>query len=132
MALERSSASTRGVIRTRRRRPLSTPHSFVGSTKRDWVPDADGNLHAPKLVVFDTLGWKPNPFLQSKIRFKPPIIDQLAKEAGIEPGVLDLLKKLGVTSEADLRARLGVKEDTDTSDGEPEGSVDGRVEEAAR
>jgi hypothetical protein len=89
----------------------------------DWVPDADGKLHPPKLAVFDTLGWKPNPFLQSKIRFKPPILDQLAKEAGIEPGVLDLLKKLGVTSEADLRARLGVKEGTDTSDGEPEGSV---------
>ena len=89
----------------------------------EWVPDADGHLHSPKLVVFDTLGWKPNPFLQSKIRFKPPILDQLAKEAGIEPGVLDLLKKLGVTSEADLRARLRVKEDTDASDGEPEGSV---------
>ena len=76
--------------------------------EREWVPDADGNLHAPELVAFDSLGWKPNPFLLSKIRFKPPIIDQLAKEIGIEPGVLDLLKKLGVTSEADLRKRLGV------------------------
>lgn len=37
--------------------------------------------------------------------------------------MLDLLKKLGVTSEADLRLRLGVKEDNDTSDGEPEDSV---------
>lgn len=89
----------------------------------EWVPDRDGHLHAPTLVVFDNLGWKPNPLLQSKIRFKPPILDQLAKEAGIEPGVLDLLMKLGVTSEADLRARLGVREDTTTSDGEPEGSV---------
>jgi hypothetical protein len=89
----------------------------------DWVPDADGNLNSPKLVVFDLLGWKPNPFLQSTIRFRPPILDQLAKEAGFEPGMLDLLKKLGVTSEADLRARLGVKEETDRSDGQPEGSV---------
>ncbi len=83
--------------------------------ERAWVHDADGNLLAPELVVFDTLGWKPNPFLLSKIRFKPPIVDQLAKEAGIEPGVLDLLKKHGITSEADLRERLGVKEEP-TSD----------------
>src|SRR5690606_36936340 len=61
-----------------------------------WIPDTDGNLHSPELVVFDTLDWKPNPFLQSTIRFKPPILDQLAKEAGFEPGILDLLKKLGL------------------------------------
>ena len=79
--------------------------------KTEWVPDSDGNLHAPELVAFATLGWKPNPFLLSKIRFKPPIIDQLAKEAGIEPGVLDLLKKLGVTSVANLRERLGEPEE---------------------
>lgn len=88
-----------------------------------WVPDQSGELQRSQFILFDTLGWKPHPFLQSIIPFKPPILDQLAKEAGIEPGVLDLLKKLGVTSEADLRARLGVREDTTTSDGEPEGSV---------
>ena len=85
--------------------------------EKEWVPDADGNRLAPELVVFDTLGWKPNPFLLSKIRFKPPIIDQLAKEVGIEPGALDLLKKLGVTSEADLRKRLGVNEEPTPLDG---------------
>ena len=79
--------------------------------KSEWVPDADGNLHVPELVSFETLGWKPNPFLLSKIPFKPSVIDELAKEAGIEPGVLDLLKTLGVTSEAKLRARLGVQDD---------------------
>ena len=69
--------------------------------------------NAPSSFSSTSLGWKPNPFLHSKIRFKPPIIDQLAKEAGIEPGVLDLLKKLGVTSEARaLRARLGVEGET--------------------
>ncbi len=75
---------------------------------RAWVSDPDGNLQRPELVAFDSLGWKPNPFLLSKIRFKPPIIEQLAKEAGIEPGVLDLLKKHGVTSVAELVARLGL------------------------
>jgi len=76
-----------------------------------WVPDANGELQRPELIVFDTLGWKPHPFLESKIRFKPPLIEALAREAGIEPGVLDLLKKLGVTSEAELRDRLGLKDE---------------------
>jgi hypothetical protein len=71
-----------------------------------WVPGPDGNLEKPEFVIFETLGWKEDPYLQSKIRFKPAIIDTLAREVGIEPGVLDLLKKLGLTSEADLRAKL--------------------------
>jgi len=76
-----------------------------------WVPDSKGDLQRPDIVLFESLGWKANPFLQSKIRFKPPIIETLAREAGIEPGVLDLLKKLGVTSEAELRSKLGIKQD---------------------
>jgi hypothetical protein len=76
----------------------------------NWVPDATGDLQRPEFVLFETLGWKPNPFLQSKIHFKPPVIDTLAREAGIEPGVLDLLKKLGVTTVAELRGKLGITE----------------------
>jgi hypothetical protein len=75
-----------------------------------WVPNAKGELLKPSAILFETLGWKPDPFLLSKIKFRPPVIDALAKEAGIEPGVLDLLRKLGLRSEADLRARLGVLE----------------------
>lgn len=75
------------------------------------MPDGNGDLQRPEFVIFETLGWKPNPFLVSNIRFKPPIIETLAREAGIEPGVLDLLKKLGVTSEAELKARLGIKDE---------------------
>jgi hypothetical protein len=88
--------------------------------EKEWVPGAEGNLERPEFVLFDSLGWKANPFLQSKIRFKAPIIDQLAKEAGIEPGVLDLLKKHGVTSVAELTARLRLEEDT-----RPEGEAVG-------
>jgi len=73
-----------------------------------WVPLADGELVIPGLVVFDTLGWKPNTFLLTKLAFKPPIIDQLAKEAGIDPAALDLLRKLGITNLADLTSRLGI------------------------
>lgn len=77
----------------------------------EWIPDPDGNLQRPQMVLFDSLGWKQNPFLLSKLRFKAPIIDQLAREAGIEPGVLDLLRKHGVTSVAELTARLGLEEE---------------------
>jgi hypothetical protein len=72
-----------------------------------WVPDADGLLQRPEFVLFDTLGWRPNPFLLSKIHFRPPVMEQLAKKAGIELGVLDLLKKLGLTSVAELQSKLG-------------------------
>ena len=89
-----------------------------------WVPDANGDLQRPGAVVFGSLGWKPNPFLLSKIHFKPPIIDQLAREAGIEPGLLDLLKKLGVTSEAELRDRLGLKEERPADEDVPPKSVE--------
>ena len=88
-----------------------------------WVPDEGGDLKCPELVIFDSLGWKPNAFLLSKIHFKPPIIDQLAKEAGIEPGLLDLLKTLGLTSEAGLRDRLGLKTDTPHGGDSPPDSV---------
>ncbi|MCC6425623.1 MAG: DUF3883 domain-containing protein [Phycisphaerales bacterium] len=80
-------------------RTLNTAH---------WIPDTDGELQQPAVVLFDSLGWDNEPFLLSKIRFKPPIIDTLAREAGIEPGLIDLLKKLGVTSESELRARLQI------------------------
>jgi hypothetical protein len=58
-----------------------------------WVPNSNGELVPPRLVVFDTLGWKPNSFLQTKIAFKPPIIEQLARETGIDPAILDLLRR---------------------------------------
>ena len=70
-----------------------------------WVPNADGELVPPGHVVFDTLGWKPNSFLLTKITFKPPILDQLAKEAGIDPAILDLLRR-NPTIVAELTSRL--------------------------
>lgn len=83
--------------------------AFIRSlNKVAWVPNDAGHLVPPSLIVFDSIGWKPNPFLQTKILFKPPIIDQLAREAGIEPAALDLLRKLGITDLAGLTSRLGI------------------------
>lgn len=73
-----------------------------------WVPTADGELVPPKHVLFDNLGWKPNPFLLTEIIFKSPIIDQLAKEAGFDPAILDLLRMHGLTNVEDLTSRLGI------------------------
>ena len=75
-----------------------------------WVPDVSGGFKRPQLVDFVDTGWKPNSVLQSHIEFKPNALSLLAHEAGIDPGVLDLLRELGVTSEAELRARLRADE----------------------
>ncbi|MSO37853.1 MAG: DUF3883 domain-containing protein [Acidimicrobiia bacterium] len=93
----------------------------------EWVPDAKGELQLPEFVLFDALRWKPDPFLQSKIRFKSPIIETLAREAGIEPGVLDLLKKFGVTSEAELRKRLGLRDEQAENEAGSKEKVDGAI-----
>lgn len=89
-----------------------------------WVPNDLGELVPPRLVVFEALGWKANPFLLAKIVFKPPIIDQLAKEAGIEPAALDLLRKLGITNVADLTSRLGIVSFPTTAVPSPEPTAD--------
>ena len=72
-----------------------------------WVPSAYGELELPQFVDFETLGWEENPFLQSKILFKPPIRESLAREAGIEPEMLDELKKRGISTKSDLLEAIG-------------------------
>jgi hypothetical protein len=86
--------------------------------EESWVPSNRNELVPPHLVQFEDIpsAWKPNPFLQSKIKFKPAIIDTLAKEAGIEPAVLDFLKRNGITSEAELKARLKPQDEAIESD----------------
>ena len=84
------------------------PASFVTLLNETaWVPDPHGDLSPPKLVVFEDLGWNGNPFVQSKISFKPRIIDQLAQEVGIDPAALDFIRKHGI-SLADLKEKLGI------------------------
>ena len=105
------------------RNRYSTPFdsAFVRRlNKGEWIPDEKGRLQRPELIPFDSLGWPSNPFLLSKIHFKPPVINQLAEEAGLEPDVLDLLRKLGITSAAELIARLGLPQS-----GSPEDSSRG-------
>ena len=75
--------------------------------EKKWIPNSEGELKAPNQVLFESLEWRNDPFLLSKIRFKQPVVDQLEKEAGFEPGVLDLLKDRGLTSVKALVDLLG-------------------------
>lgn len=86
-----------------------------------WIPN-NAKLDKPCYVLFEDTNWKQHPFLLSKIKFKPPIIETLAREAGFEPGVLDLLKKLGVTSEDELKKRLGIQDHPKLASGD---AIDG-------
>ncbi len=79
--------------------------------KRRWIPGSSGELQAPESITFDELGWRANGFLESKISFRSPLFEQLAREVGIEPGVLDLLRQLGVTNEVELRQRLNLPDE---------------------
>ena len=72
----------------------------------NWVPDASGVMQRPKDVTFESTEWETNPLLLTKVRFKPPVIDELAREAGIEPGVLTLLTQYGLTSVDELTEQL--------------------------
>ena len=83
-----------------------------------WVPNANGDLKPPKFVSFDALGWEENPFLQSKIKFQPPVIESLAREADIEPEAINLMKEHNVTADQ-LRELLGVKDEPPESDPTP-------------
>ena len=53
----------------------------------DWIPDEGNRLRRPDSVVFASLDWEEHAFLLSQIPFaqpRPPIVDILAREVGIE------------------------------------------------
>ena len=104
---------------------ISFDAAFVCSlNEMKWVPDSEGELKAPSQVLFDTLDWKEDPFLLSKIQFKQPIVGQLEKAAGFEPGVLGLLKDRGITSVKALIDLLGSIETVNSGETiNPPGSV---------
>ena len=102
----------------------SFPAAFLRMLeKATWVPVHAAELRRPELVLFDSLGWKADAFLLSKIRFKSPIIEQLAEAVGIEPGVIDLLRELELGSVEDLRRKLGIVEEASSDEPPPGGNV---------
>lgn len=75
-----------------------------------WVSDNRGSLHKPSEVLFNELGWEHNDFLLSQIKFKPPVIEELAAEADLPVRWIQLLKQAcdaGMTNEQ-VEDSLGV------------------------
>ena len=88
-------------------RPFNT--MFVEQLNSEsWIPDENGKLKTPSAILFQNLDWEEEPYLLSKIRFKPPEVAQLAEKVGIDPDVLDELKELGIKTLSDLTKFLGV------------------------
>ena len=94
-----------------------------------WVPDNSGALQVPSAVVFKITGWKKNDILAKVIPFKPApratpdSLTKLSDESGIEPGALKLLKEKGLTSEADVRDLIALRELATESDAPAEETV---------
>lgn len=117
--------------------PMPFPANFA-KTLNDtaWVPDKEGQLKVPGNVAFKDTGWVEDPYLLSKIKFRPAVIDELAAEAGLEPEMLDLLKKRSITTKAQLIELLGTDEELDIESssngkGELSGAVSSQVDEGA-
>ncbi|MXX91997.1 MAG: hypothetical protein F4Y63_00900 [Chloroflexi bacterium] len=75
-------------------RSCSFDASFVDLLNRSvWIATEDGKLKRPNEVEFNELGWHPNEFLQTKIKFKSSDIENVAKKHGVDPGLLDQIVK---------------------------------------
>lgn len=108
-----------------RRYSVDTDADFIRSlNKKAWIPTEAGKLVLPLDVDFGTLGWAANPILETKVRFKPPVVELLAREAGIDPAILSLLKQHGLTDLEALLERLELPDNElpadETSSDEPD------------
>ncbi|NNU50449.1 DUF3883 domain-containing protein [Rhizobium sp. WYCCWR 11279] len=93
--------------------------AFVRKLNRiAWICDRQGVLRQPCEILFDDLDWPRSPVLESRLAFKPPAIAALAREVGIDPDVLDELKRLGVTDLEQLRMHLKIDQPVEKA---PEG-----------
>ncbi len=79
------------------------PSQFVKRLNESpWIPNEDSNLSLPRSVSFTELGWEADDFLLSQIEFMPPrspTVANLAREYGIEPEILDLIRDKKITPE---------------------------------
>ncbi len=112
-------------------RAIDLDAGFIRTLKKTaWIPSPCGNLATPDEVVFEHVepAWTPNAVLQSALKFRPSEVDVLAKAMGLEPGVLNFLKENGITSEAELKQRLGIVTDEAQDNTEPHDSEDAQPE----
>ncbi|NUM68805.1 hypothetical protein HUU39_26655 [candidate division KSB1 bacterium] len=66
-----------------------------------WLPAHDGTFKRPSEICFSELPkeFTPQACLQSKLGFKPEAINLLAKEANIDPAILDFIRNNNVSLE---------------------------------
>ena len=79
------------------------PSRFVKRlNEAPWIPNEDGSLRSPESVKFADLGWGADEYLLSQIEFMQPhspAVASLAREAGVEPETLDLIREHKITPE---------------------------------
>jgi hypothetical protein len=100
-------------------RSITFDAAFIRTLKKSaWVPAPDGRITTPDEVVFERIapGWLPNPVLQSALTFRSSELEEFAKAAGFDIGILSILKKSGITNEAELKQRLGLTDEDETAD----------------
>ncbi len=114
-------------------RSMNLDAAFIRTLKKSaWIPTPEGKLATPDEVVFEHIepAWSPNAVLQAALNFRPSELEQFAKAAGFDLGILSILKKSGITSEADLKQRLGLSDDESPTDDEQEDDSDQKDEES--
>jgi hypothetical protein len=76
-------------------------HFLLQLRQVSWLPAHDGTLKRPSEICFSELpeDFKPQHYLQSKLGFKPEAINLLAKEANIDPAILDFIRNNNVSLE---------------------------------
>ena len=75
----------------------------------EWIPAGDGEFRRPSEVSFETvesLGWRRNSLLESKMLFRPPAVDRLAEEVKIDVDLLYELMRRGITNVEELLKNL--------------------------
>lgn len=80
-----------------------------------WIPTGDGKRVKPTDTVFERIpgGWTENAALQKALGFKPPVMEILAKEMGVEAEMLNLLLKRGIKTKAQLEEFLTEEPEAD-------------------
>ena len=82
-------------------RSCTFPSEFVELLNNTaWVPCQDGTVKHPRSVIFGELGWPENKLLLDVIQFMPSAVTKLARAAGFDPRLLELIKELGLTAES--------------------------------
>lgn len=108
------------------RRQHTFPAAFVVQLRTSpWIPKPDDTLGTPAELVFETLtpAWPSHPFLLSLLPFKLRMEVELAQLAGLEPGLLDLLKAQGITSRKQLEDLLKLPATAEPAPPEPDSST---------